>query len=674
MDTDQAWQSALGQLQMEMPKASFDTWVRDTRLVTFDEGIVTIGARNAYARDWLESRLSSTLTRLLMGIMNRDVDVRFVVCDEAGEEVEDKSEPEEKEAGIPVEVVDATRYQHEVQPDRVVVVPGYSLRLLEQGDLTPKQMSLWIGFRQAVYHQWRKGGGVVRNIPHWVAIRFAMMSRASFFREVGRQDDIAAGMIERIPEPDRQFKNGRWYQNANRYRVHMSPRLTRRDAATIENMLAAEASLCATKTEAAQAMCAALHGLAERNPSEYLDVLVEQPGGKSPRGVVEIIRRILGLEGDVPGDLFEAAESLQDRILESFGKIVITHYFLEKLAPALRLTHPQTWAVIALRDHCWFDHGTGTQKDFAIVRGGLKTLASWIGVTKKAVEGWLQNPEFTCLAAPINVTGMPTEWERDGTLVFRVRQEEVLVSDLSGNSETPVLEKVRLESGRNETRIGKSETSVAEKVRLEFGKSETPLNNLFNPIFKPQLTSMTTTTSENANGKSRAAAVVPSSWILKQLFTLNRISGKKRQELRSASAQAFVSWLLYAVSRDGGGIQNPVSFALSQLQQDPQAGAGGAFDQFAALSPAELVRLIRWSFGNATTKKYLSGEEYLNRQDEFGNDLPSRCCAWEQTMGEKNVRIGLLLKILLGEEPDFKITTTREITMIEREYPAKDAA
>jgi len=665
---------------MEMPKASFDTWVRDTRLVSFDAGIVTVGVRNAYARDWLESRLSSTLTRLLMGIMNRDVAVRFVVCDEAAEEVEYKSELEDKEAGIPVEVVDATRYQHEVQPDRVVVIPGYSLRLLEQGDLTPKQMSLWIGFRQAVYHQWRKGGGVVRNIPNWVAIRFAMMSRASFFREVGRQDDIAAGMIERISEPDRQFKNGRWYQNANRYRVHMSPCLTRRDAATIETMLAAEASLCATKTEAAQAMCVALHDLAGRNPSEYLDVLVEQTGGKSPRGVSEIVRRILGLEGDVPGDLFEAAESLQDRILESFGKIVITHYFLEKLAPVLRLTHPQTWAVIALRDHSWFDHDTMTQKDFAILRGGLKTLASWVGVTKKAVEGWLQNPEFTCLAAPINVTGMPAEWERDGTLVFRVRQEEVLVSDLSGNSETPVAEEVRLESGRNETRIGKSETPVAEKVRLESGKSETPLNNLFNPIFKPQLTSITTTT--DANEKSRAAAVVPSSWILKHLFTLNRISGKKRQELRSAAAQAFVSWLLYAVSRDGGGIQNPVSFALRQLQQDPQAGAGGAFDQFAALSPAELVRLIRWSFGNATTQKYLSGEEYLSRQDELGDDLPSRrcpepvegCCAWEQTMGEKNVRIGLLLKILLGEEPDFKITTTRETTMIEREYPAQDAA
>jgi chromosomal replication initiator protein len=79
MDGQQAWQSALGQLQMEMPKASFDTWVRDTRIVSYNGGTFTIGVRNAYARDWLESRLSSTATRLLMGIMNQNIDIQFVV-------------------------------------------------------------------------------------------------------------------------------------------------------------------------------------------------------------------------------------------------------------------------------------------------------------------------------------------------------------------------------------------------------------------------------------------------------------------------------------------------------------------------------------------------------------------------------------------------------------------
>jgi chromosomal replication initiator protein len=79
MNADQAWQSVLGQLQMEMPRASFDTWVRDTKPVSYQDGTLTVGVRNAYARDWLENRLSSTVSRLLVGIMNSTVDVSFVV-------------------------------------------------------------------------------------------------------------------------------------------------------------------------------------------------------------------------------------------------------------------------------------------------------------------------------------------------------------------------------------------------------------------------------------------------------------------------------------------------------------------------------------------------------------------------------------------------------------------
>ncbi len=173
MNLDQSWQSVLDQLQMEMPRASFDTWVRDTRPLSFERGVLTIGVRNAYARDWLESRLTSTISRLLIGIMDTEVNVNFVVPQEEDFEEEQGGETVE---GFTAEIVDATRYAEEVQPDRIVLIPGYSLRLLEQGDLTPKEMSLWVGFRQAVYSQWKRGQGTVKNIPHWEVIRFAMMS------------------------------------------------------------------------------------------------------------------------------------------------------------------------------------------------------------------------------------------------------------------------------------------------------------------------------------------------------------------------------------------------------------------------------------------------------------------------------------------------------------------
>ena len=91
MNADQAWQSVLGQLQMEMPRASFDTWVRDTRPVSYNDGRLTIGVRNAYARDWLESRLAATVNRLLAGIFNSTVDVHFVVHGNEIERIVDES-------------------------------------------------------------------------------------------------------------------------------------------------------------------------------------------------------------------------------------------------------------------------------------------------------------------------------------------------------------------------------------------------------------------------------------------------------------------------------------------------------------------------------------------------------------------------------------------------------
>lgn len=79
MKAEQAWQAALGQLQMDMPKAAFETWVRDAELISYEDGGFIVGVKNAYARDWLHSRLASTVTRLLTGMMNRTVEVRFVV-------------------------------------------------------------------------------------------------------------------------------------------------------------------------------------------------------------------------------------------------------------------------------------------------------------------------------------------------------------------------------------------------------------------------------------------------------------------------------------------------------------------------------------------------------------------------------------------------------------------
>jgi len=79
MNVQQAWQATLGQLQMEMPKASFDTWVRNAHLVNQNDKAVTIGVQNAYARDWLDSRLTSTIAHMMTGYLECPVSVEFKV-------------------------------------------------------------------------------------------------------------------------------------------------------------------------------------------------------------------------------------------------------------------------------------------------------------------------------------------------------------------------------------------------------------------------------------------------------------------------------------------------------------------------------------------------------------------------------------------------------------------
>ncbi|MCJ7694915.1 MAG: chromosomal replication initiator protein DnaA, partial [Anaerolineaceae bacterium] len=94
MNSHQAWQATLGQLQMEMSKASFDTWVSSAELIDYKEsdGIFHIGVHNAYACDWLDSRLKSTMASKLAGMMARQVQVEFRVWSAPVSEVEEETQ------------------------------------------------------------------------------------------------------------------------------------------------------------------------------------------------------------------------------------------------------------------------------------------------------------------------------------------------------------------------------------------------------------------------------------------------------------------------------------------------------------------------------------------------------------------------------------------------------
>ena len=79
-----------------------------------------------------------------------------------------------------------------------------------------------------------------------------------------------------------------------------------------------------------------------------------QVDGYKRRSLIEVVRYVLGLQGDVPDDLIKACEKLYTKIILAYGKLVMTHYFLKVVAPALRLSHPQMWLINTIRDRSWY--------------------------------------------------------------------------------------------------------------------------------------------------------------------------------------------------------------------------------------------------------------------------------------------------------------------------------
>ncbi len=74
-----AWEIARSQLRLQMTKSTFETWVRDTSCLAYDDGAFVIGCPNAYAKDWLSMRLHPLIKRTLVSIIGRAVEVSFVV-------------------------------------------------------------------------------------------------------------------------------------------------------------------------------------------------------------------------------------------------------------------------------------------------------------------------------------------------------------------------------------------------------------------------------------------------------------------------------------------------------------------------------------------------------------------------------------------------------------------
>ena len=75
----QLWQQALAQLQFQMTRQTFDTWLRHTEVVQHEDEIFVVEVQSEAAKAWLENRLSTLIDRTLATVTQRPATVRFVL-------------------------------------------------------------------------------------------------------------------------------------------------------------------------------------------------------------------------------------------------------------------------------------------------------------------------------------------------------------------------------------------------------------------------------------------------------------------------------------------------------------------------------------------------------------------------------------------------------------------
>ena len=425
MSPEMAWEAAIGQLRMEMSKAAFDTWVASTQLVRVNEDTFLIGTYNAYSRDWLESRLTTTLSRLLTGMLGGPTNVQFVVLESLEEAVTGcvESDVETNQPDIEKDELEIEDVTHSLRsllsrPDRVVAVPKYLLRWLPM--IGPDVFWMVIAFRQVRFlntiptHRQKPFTACAEEIYRWCG-----MSRATFWRKIDRPE--LRWFIERLPQTGwgLNAQTGRAKQNPNRYRIQVDIPLTPMDASDLRNFLLHRNF----KANPVEALTAALDAplsdiLTYPSPKPSTEQKAQVP---RPQTVEDMIADLLtgaNVEGDRLTQVRELSIRLGEKILRPLENFQLSWYFLEEWLP--RLGSGPAALVALMRSYGYYNPVTGELRDKVWIESGYEELAQVLGIerTKTLVE-WLP--------------GVINQGKQKSTLTPKAEQEKERINQLRKN-------------------------------------------------------------------------------------------------------------------------------------------------------------------------------------------------------------------------------------------------
>src|SRR5215216_2557462 len=75
----QLWQPALGELQLLMTRANYETWLKQSQGLGFDGEVLRVGVHSPFTQEALATRFAPLVRRTLASVIGRPVEVRYEV-------------------------------------------------------------------------------------------------------------------------------------------------------------------------------------------------------------------------------------------------------------------------------------------------------------------------------------------------------------------------------------------------------------------------------------------------------------------------------------------------------------------------------------------------------------------------------------------------------------------
>src|SRR3989344_1712524 len=79
MDLEQLWKLTLGEIEAQLSRANFATWLKGSRLVDRRDGALFVALPNNFAKEWVENKYQKTLLGIVRNFDSSTKKLEFLV-------------------------------------------------------------------------------------------------------------------------------------------------------------------------------------------------------------------------------------------------------------------------------------------------------------------------------------------------------------------------------------------------------------------------------------------------------------------------------------------------------------------------------------------------------------------------------------------------------------------